>query len=315
MEDKELDQMLKKALTPSIKDDETKVRFEMEDCVMNKKRNFIKPAVALAVCVALVVGISYGNVAEKIMNTHIFSTDFKNSATKKNDTDKNNFTITVKAAEVEKLEKGKETVVISQEMSDSDGWRGTNDSANLIGYQIQSPIVCEGKQIDNVTYFINHGNFLVVQPEGKQYVLDGTECIGAQAKDYGGVAIELEENLKTKMAEKSYSSFTISAKDQKKVYVYLCDRKNASDSLYDKVFNTDGSNEKNLDTIVQGKNQVLDNLVMTCKITYKDGTSEKADVAVKKKVMTYKEAYSGRNIKLNKEVENQKNEFTTFELQ
>lgn len=30
MEDKELDQMLKKALIPNIKDNETKIRFEME---------------------------------------------------------------------------------------------------------------------------------------------------------------------------------------------------------------------------------------------------------------------------------------------
>ena len=40
MEDKELDQMLKKALIPNIKDNETKIRFEMEDCVMRKQKNF-----------------------------------------------------------------------------------------------------------------------------------------------------------------------------------------------------------------------------------------------------------------------------------
>ena len=38
MEDKELDQMLKKALIPNIKDNETKIRFEMEDCCLKKKR-------------------------------------------------------------------------------------------------------------------------------------------------------------------------------------------------------------------------------------------------------------------------------------
>ena len=88
-----------------------------------------------------------------------------------------------------------------------------------------------------------------------------------------------------------------------------------SHKIYDKIWNSDGEDEKKLDARVQGMNDVLDNLVMTCKITYKDGTSEKADIAVKKKAMTYKEAYSGKNIKLNKDVENQKDEFTTFELQ
>lgn len=69
MEDKELDQMLKKALIPNIKDNETKIRFEMEDCVMRKQKKILKPVVALAACAALVIGISYGNVTEKIIGT------------------------------------------------------------------------------------------------------------------------------------------------------------------------------------------------------------------------------------------------------
>ena len=154
------------------------------------------------------------------------------------------------------------------------------------------------------------------QPDGKQYVLDGTEYKGvAQNKNYGGVKIEMEDS-KTKMLEKEYSSFTISAKDQKKVYIYLCDRKKVSDKIYDKIWNSDGEDEKKLDERVQGMNDVLDNLVMTCKITYKDGTSEKADIAVKKKAMTYKEAYSGKKTDEKiKQLADEKDEFTTFELQ
>ena len=83
MEDKELDQMLKKALIPNIKDNETKIRFEMEDCVMRKQKKILKPVVALAACAALVIGISYGNVTEKIIGTHMLSSESDNSATGK----------------------------------------------------------------------------------------------------------------------------------------------------------------------------------------------------------------------------------------
>ena len=315
MEDKELDQMLKKALIPNIKDNETKIRFEMEDCVMRKQKKILKPVVALAACAALVIGISYGNVTEKIIGTHMLSSESDNSATGKTEDIKNGFSVKVKAAEVQKLERGKETAVITQKDMASSGWSGP-ETTNEIGYQIQSPIVCEGRQIDTVTYSLNHGSFRVVQPDGKQYVLAGTEYKGvAQNKNYGGVKIEMEDS-KTKMLEKEYSSFTISAKDQKKVYIYLCDRKKVSDKIYDKIWNSDGEDEKKLDARVQGMNDVLDNLVMTCKITYKDGTSEKADIAVKKKAMTYKEAYSGKKTDEKiKQLADEKDEFTTFELQ
>ena len=89
-----------------------------------------------------------------------------------------------------------------------------------------------------------------------------------------------------------------------------------SGKLYNKVWNSYGDDEKSLDVRTQGMNDVLDNLVMTCKITYKDGTSETADIAVKKKIMTYKEAYSGKKTDEKiKQLADEKDEFTTFELQ
>lgn len=65
MKDKELDQMLKKALTQDIRDDETKIKFEMGDYSMNKRKTYIKPTVALVACAALVVGIAYGGMCRE----------------------------------------------------------------------------------------------------------------------------------------------------------------------------------------------------------------------------------------------------------
>ena len=302
MEDKELDQMLKRALIPNIKDNETKIRFEMEDCVMRKQKKIFKPVIALAACAALVIGLSYGNVTEKIIGTHMLSSESDNSATGKTEDIKNCFSVKVKAAEVQKLERGEETAVITQKELGSGGWSGT-DSTKEISYVIESPIVCEGKQIDTITYSLSHGSFGVIQPKENPCVLEGTEC-------------EPKGASKVKLMEKSYSSFTISAKDQQKVVIYLRDNKKVSGKLYNKVWNSYGDDEKSLDVRTQGMNEVLDNLVMTCKITYKDGTSEKADIAVKKKAMTYKEAYSGKKTDEKiKQLADEKDEFTTFELQ
>ena len=80
MKDKELDQMLKKALTQDIRDDETKIKFEMGDYSMKKRKTYIKPAVALVACAALVVGVAYGDVPGKIMNNNTVSTNSGTSA-------------------------------------------------------------------------------------------------------------------------------------------------------------------------------------------------------------------------------------------
>ena len=64
MKDKELDQILQHALTPTVSDEEIKVNYEMEGRPMMKKKNYFKPAVALVACAALVAGIGFGNLPE-----------------------------------------------------------------------------------------------------------------------------------------------------------------------------------------------------------------------------------------------------------
>ena len=56
---------------------------------------------------------------------------------------------------------------------------------------IESPIVCEGKQIDTITYSLSHGSFGVIQPKENPCVLEGTEC----DTDEGNVLIQLTVNI------------------------------------------------------------------------------------------------------------------------
>ena len=74
MKDKELDQILQHALTPTVSDEEIKVNYEMEGRPMMKKKNYFKPAVALVACAALVAGIGFGNLPDRtcpIKRTHL----------------------------------------------------------------------------------------------------------------------------------------------------------------------------------------------------------------------------------------------------
>ena len=308
MKDKELDQMLKKALTPSIKDDETKIRFEMEDCVMRKKRNYIKPAVALVACAALVVGISYGDVPGKIMNNNTVSTNSGTFAPGKKESVVNSFAVKVKAAEVQKLEKGKETPVISEKDSDGAVWDG-DDETKEIDYLISCPIIIEGDQIDTITYSVNHGGFRVAEPEKNSYVLSGDK-----SNDDEGKIGDFEVKSKVKMVNNCYSTFTIAAKSQQEAVIYLYDYKKVSKNVYEKIWNTDSDEDRSLEKIVEGRNEAFDNQTVTCKITYKDGTSENVDIAVKEKIMTYKEAFHGKVDKKIKMLSDKKSNFTTFEL-
>lgn len=308
MKDKELDQMLKKALTQDIRDDETKIKFEMGDYSMKKRKTYIKPAVALVACAALVVGVAYGDVPGKIMNNNTVSTNSGTSAPGEKESVVNSFAVKVKAAEVQKLEKGKEIPVISEKDSDGAVWGG-DEKTKEIDYLISCPIIIEGDQIDTITYSVNHGGFRVVEPEKNSYVLSGDKY-----DDDEGKIGDFEVKSKVKMVKNFYSTFTIAAKSQQKAVIYLYDYKKVTKNVFEKMWNTDSDDNVYLEKLVEGRNAAFDNLTVTCKITYKDGTSENVDIAVKEKIMTYKEAYHGKGDKKIKMLSDEKSYFTTFEL-
>ena len=275
---------------------------------MKKRKTYIKPAVALVACAAVVVGVAYGDVTGKIMNNNTVSTNSGTSAPGKKESVVNSFAVKVKAAEVQKLEKGKETPVISEKDSDGAVWDG-DEKTQEIYYLISCPIIIEGDRIDTITYSVNHGGFRVVEPEKNSYVLSGDKY-----DDDEGKIGDFEVKSKVKMVKNFYSTFTIAAKSQQKAVIYLYDYKKVPKNVFEKMWNTDSDDNVYLEKLVEGRNAAFDNLTVTCKITYKDGTSENVDIAVKEKIMTYKEAYHGKGDKKIKMLSDEKSHFTTFEL-
>ena len=247
MNEKKLDQILQQALTPEVNDNEIKVRFEKGEYPMKKKRNYIRPAVALVACAALVAGIGFGNLPEQILSNTGLSHKTDISTDKSSQNVENGFVMKVKAAEVKELKKGETQTAIYSGGATGESWSGS-DQNKEIGYMIDLPLVCEGENMDTITYSVNKGCFRILQPKDKPYVIKGEECEKPKQVS-SGVDIEVVPEGADNLEAKYYKSYTISAKDQdrKDVEVAICDEKKLSKELYKRLWDnnstgmTDGS--------------------------------------------------------------------------
>ena len=322
MNDKKLDQILQQALTPEVNDNEIKVRFEKGEYSMKKKRNYVRPAIALVACAALVAGIGFGNLADQIFSNIGLSHKTDISTNKPSQNVESGFVMKVKAAEIKELKKGESQVAIYSGGTTGEAWSGS-DQNKEIGYMIDLPLICEGEDMDTITYSVNKGCFRVLQPKNKPYVIKGEEC-GEPKQVSSGVDIEIAPEGADQMEAKYYKTFTISAKDQdrKDVEVAICDEKKLSKELYKRLWdnNTAGMTDEEIMAEAAVKNEVLDSPQVTCKITYQGDSGQKtetAKVAVHLEAMTYKEAAGSCHDKsLKKELEQLKDTmgiFTAFE--
>ena len=322
MNDKKLDQILQQALTPEVNDNEIKVRFEKGEYSMKKKKNYVRPAIALVACAALVAGIGFGNLPDQIFSNIGLSHKTDISTNKPSQNVESGFVMKVKAAEVKELKKGEPQAAIYSGGTTGEAWSGS-DQNKEIGYMIDLPLICEGEDMDTITYSVNKGCFRVLQPKNKPYVIKGEEC-GEPKQVSSGVDIEIVPEGADHMEAKYYKSFTISAKDQdrKDVEVAICDEKKLSKELYKRLWdnNTAGMTDEEIMAEAAVKNEVLDSPQVTCKITYQGNSGQKtetAKVAVHLEAMTYKEAAgSCQDKSLKKELEQLKDTmgiFTAFE--
>ena len=102
MNDKELDQILRKSLRPEVSEEELEVwdrapRMESEHTM--RRHTIIKSTVAAAACLALVAGIGYGHFSD--IGKSPAQPDTKMTKTTPQSV-LNSFTVTVSAAEVKK---------------------------------------------------------------------------------------------------------------------------------------------------------------------------------------------------------------------
>lgn len=315
----------------------------------SKRRNVFSKKIALAAaCMAVVVaaGALAYPVKELFNDSKAGSEDTLLSAADQID---RFFTLQVKAAgvkdrEMVSLAKGNPLPVTIKDDRTASWVLGADDkNGSIVDYCINIPqIICEGDQIDSITYSINNGAFQIVQPEnGESIIADGLLYDGAlNTGSIGGDYMDAEdakkvdadglihndepdrgsmgkdengqrEGLPSKTFETLfYKSITLNYDRQsdEDTWINICNERPDSGEIIQLLWNEEGSEEKFSD----GMQKMLDHTVITCTVNYKDNTSQSADIKVDSRIMTRREAGEPLDEGIDPE---EKMTVITFELQ
>ena len=282
MTDERLHQILQQALTPEIRDSEIQIRNPekaREDRIMKKitKKGAWKKTIAAAcACAALIAAIVCAG-------SQPFSSMFKDKSIGNLAEDvKNTFTLSARAeaAGTKTLERGKEIPVFTftdDESNHSSSWSGctpddTNEKVHRetheIAYCHDISLICEGKNIDAITYSINTGYFLVPQPDGADSTHNTSYTIAADN--------QTEETTAFSVAGKS----VISDSDYHLLFGY-----NTKESIDDRQAHIN----RTLLEKTSVKNKVLNDIIITATIRYKDGDTQEAKIQLGTACKTYEE--------------------------
>ena len=242
------------------KKEEMKMLFRKGN--MKRKTNYFKAAVAVAACMALVVGISQVG-------------SFTADKTKSN----NSFSIQVNA---DTLEKGEAA------LKNTKGFVGAmsgevNDDG--LGYSVEFPVTCKGTNIEKITYSIKGAVFQVTNPTGRNIIIDGTK-VSKRLNLPGGYIDEAGSELnETGYDDFQYTSFTVDYNKQsdEKTYISIAyNSKYLSKEQQNKLKKLDPYNA--LKEECQARSELYKNVEISCTVTYKDKTTETKKVKVSSKL-------------------------------
>lgn len=334
MNDKNLDQLLREALRPEVSEDEVEVWEEISQrkkIRSMRKHAIIKTGIAVAACVALVMGIGYGHLSE-IVNDKRTQKPVPTSTKETLTSGLNSFAVTVSAAEVKKKKTsadGKEQPKVYATPSYDSIWCGEEGSKNTVSYMIKAPIICNGKNIQSITYTINKGHFLVVSAKDSKYLITSE----SKLKDAGhrfGVVEEKSEKSESDYGQQEFTSFTVSGteKPEEKFGIFLVGESKLSGKSFDSLFRSyDGNNktEKMKAHVEEMKARVEEmkarveatrDTVITCTATYRDGSKKSVDIKVGADILTAEEAgeVETSNAESEKGQYQTKDIYTTFEV-
>lgn len=329
MNDKELDQILRKSLRPEVSEEELEVwdrapRMESEHTM--RRHTIIKSTVAAAACLALVAGIGYGHFSN--IGKSPVQPDTKMTKTTPQSV-LNSFTVTVSAAEVKKNKasgastqgeeaSGKAQPKIYASPSYDSTWSG-NEEGSKVAYWVVAPIACSGDNIKSVTYTINKGYFSVVAKKNSKYLIGSESKLRKKQEDKFGVALDSEDSEANSLYDQNeYTSFTVSGteKPEKKFRIAFVGEGNLTKKGFSALFENVG---KNLQEDLKARQQLIGDTVITCTATYKDGSQKSVDIKVGTEILTGKEAGIDTTAEgideVTEDMAAKKDVYTTFEVQ
>lgn len=333
MNDKELDQILRKSLRPEVSEEELEVwdrapRMESEHTM--RRHTIIKSTVAAAACLALVAGIGYGHFSD------IGKSPAQQGTTVTKTTPQgvlNSLTVTVSAAEVKKnkasgasaqgeemSKKAQPKIYATASTSYGSAWSG-DENGKKASYWIIAPISCSGDNIKSVTYTINKGYFSVAAKKKSKYLIASESKLRKKPENKFGVALDFsdsEAEADSLYDQNEYTSFTVSGteKPEKNFRIAFVGEGNLSKKGYSALFENVG---KNLQEDLKARQQLIGDTVITCTATYKDGSQKSVDIKVGTEILTGKEAGIDTTVEgkdgVTEDMAAKKDVYTTFEVQ
>lgn len=328
MNDKELDQILRKALRPEVSEEELEVwerTPQMESEHTMRRHTIIKSTVAAAACLALIAGIGYGHFSD------IGKSPAQQGTTVTKTTPQgvlNSLTVKVSATEVKKNKassvsgasvQGEETSRKAQPKiyaspSYGSAWAG-NPEGSKVTYWVIAPITCSGDNIKSVTYTINKGYFSVVAKKNSKYLI-ASESKSTKAENWFGF------NEYADYAKKEYTSFTVSGteKPEEKFQIAFVGEGMLSKKGKKALFNGD----EGLQAEAEAHQELIGDTVITCTATYNDGSQKSVDVKVGTEVLGILDVLSAQEAEDDaaakgkgkiKDPLKRKDVYTTFEVQ
>lgn len=253
-------------------------------------RKWIKPAVALAACLVLVVAacavapmLSGDGSQEDRSETAEKKEENKEEEGKKGIGDYigNYFSVTAYAKELT------ETGKVYPEDYSVDGFNFGGAEDGGISFAFAFPVECKGKNIDTVTYGIKNGVFQIARPKG-DCIVTGGEKVDSMLNVPGTTPKGVK-----KVQEEQYKSFSVKygRQSDEKTLVSIADTSDAWSSERKAMFRKSGYS---FDTIyddgkadLEACNFLVEDLGITCTVTYKNGSTETKNIKVSSDTVKY----------------------------
>lgn len=284
MTDKKLDQILNQALAPEIADTEIAVKKARRNYHMNR---IVKIGVSAVACAALII---VGNATAGHYMTHTNQTE-QGEVT----VEENPFVICAQAAELTR----DNPVYIKEAVSDTFGFR-YGDNEGKAGFIMEMPLSVKGDKIKSVTYSIKNGFFEVVDKEkGDSTIIDSSAYEGApssfvtveETEEGKSVTIyaageATEEDREARANQKALSSYTVAYDKQisDNTVINICGDSVLTEKEI-KALHRSADPQETADMY----NKMFGDTVITCTVTFADGTTQEQKIGIGGAVLTYEQ--------------------------
>ena len=284
MTDKKLDQILNQALAPEIADTEIAVKKARRNYHMNR---IVKIGVSAVACAALII---VGNATAGHYMTHTNQTE-QGEVT----VEENPFVICAQAAELTR----DNPVYIKEAVSDTFGFR-YGDNEGKAGFIMEMPLSVKSDKIKSVTYSIKNGFFEVVDKEkGDSTIIDSSAYEGApssfvtveETEEGKSVTIyaageATEEDREARANQKALSSYTVAYDKQisDNTVINICGDSVLTEKEMKALYGSADPQET-----ADMYNKMFGDTVITCTVTFADGTTQEQKIGIGGAVLTYEQ--------------------------